>query len=311
MEKIKIICVLGPTASGKTGLGISLAKLYNGEIVSADSMQIYKGAHIASAAADKEEMCGIKHHLLEFLPFDAPFTVYDYLEKARAVIADINSRGKLPIIVGGTGLYINALLDGIRLSPETAQSELRSELEAEYENKGGEYMLSALSKVDPRQAEKLSPNDKRRIVRALEIYKSTGKTKTELDILSKPATGDYDYIALGITASDRENLYNRINARVDMMMEKGLLEEARKAFMLKTDRTNGITQAIGHKEFFPYFEGETTLSEAVENLKRQTRRYAKRQLTWFNKRKDIKWLYFDTCDVLEEAKAILESEGKP
>lgn len=309
MEKIKIICVAGPTAGGKTDLGVRLARAFGGEIVSADSMQLYKGAHIASAAADKAEMCGIKHHLLEFLPYDKPFTVYDYLQAARKAILDIHLRGKLPIIVGGTGLYINALIDGIHLEENTSSVSVRKALEKEYEEKGGEYMLSMLFGIDPKTAQKLNARDKKRIVRALEIYKTTGKTKSELDLASKAREKDYDYTLLGITYKDREKLYDRINRRVDIMLEKGLLDEAKAAFSAENSQTGGAVQAIGHKELFPYFKGETDLDNAVEDLKRQTRRYAKRQLTWFNKREDINWLYADCEDTFLKAVEILERRG--
>ncbi len=305
----KIVCVLGPTASGKSGLGIELAKELDGEVVSADSMQIYRGAHIASAAVSESEADGVPHHLLEFLESDSAFTVYDYLKKARKVIADIHKRGKLPIIVGGTGLYINALLDGIRLDSETGDKKVREELEKEYDEKGGEYLLERLKEFDKAAAEKLNPNDKKRIVRAHEIYRTSGISKTEQDKRSLLSGKDYDYTAIGITYFDRQKLYDRINMRVDIMLENGLLDEAKAAYKRRTDSTAGLNQAIGHKEFFPYFDGEISLDAAIENLKRSTRRYAKRQLTWFNKREDINWIYADREDTLSSARNILERQG--
>lgn len=308
-EKIKMICVCGPTACGKTALGVQLALSLGGEVVSADSMQLYRGAHIASAAADEEEMRGVKHHLLEFLDGDEPFTVYDYLLRARAATEDIHSRGKLPITVGGTGLYINALSDGVKLQAATTDGDLRRALEERFEAEGGEKMLETLKSVDPAAAAKLCEKDKRRIVRALEIFELTGRTKTELDAASKSGGSDYDCTILGITFSDRQLLYDRINARVDLMLEKGLLTEAKAAFDRGENHVGGVAQAIGHKEFFPYFRGEIPLEEAVENLKRQTRRYAKRQLTWFGRREDINWIYADKTDVFTAAKEILERKG--
>lgn len=308
-EKSKIIFVVGPTAGGKTGLGAHIAKILGGEVVSADSMQIYKGMHIASAAAEKEEMQGVPHHLLEFLPYGEKFTVFDYLKIARETINDILSRKKVPVIVGGTGLYVNAIADNIELTDVKTDFIKRKELEQEFDRVGGKTMLDKLRLLDSASAENLHENDKRRIVRAFEIYETTGKTKSQQNILSRKNESPYDSLIIGLNYKDREKLYERINARVDIMLQKGLLDEAKEAFNNKSDRTDGAVQAIGHKEFFPYFKGEISLGEAIETLKRQTRRYAKRQLTWFNQREDIKWIYPDICDAVSECEKILESEG--
>lgn len=303
-KKIPLICVVGPTASGKTDLGIGLAKKYNGEIVSADSMQIYKGISVASAAATEQEMQGVKHHLLEFLELTDTFSVADYVNLAKKTIIDIYSRGKQPILVGGTGLYVNSLVDGITFSEQESDSALRKELEEELANFGGEYMLEKLSQIDPEAAKKLHPNNSRRILRALEVYKTTGKTFTQQNELSKTGDNPFDTVIIAITYEDREKLYERINLRVDKMLENSLLEEAKTTLSLKNGV--GAAQAIGHKELHRYLLNETTLEDAVETLKRETRRYAKRQLTWFRKREDVNWVFADTENVLEKAIEIID-----
>lgn len=301
-EKPKVLVVAGPTASGKTGLGIALAKHFDGEIVSADSMQIYKGMPIASAAPTKEEKEQAVHHLVEFLEPEQRFCVADYVALAKETINGILNRGKLPIIVGGTGLYINSLIDGIEFCEQKPDEEIRKRLEADFETYGGEEMLRRLEKIDIQTAQRLSVSDKRRIIRALEIYETTGVTLTEQNRLSKKNGAPYDAIMVGITYLDREKLYERINKRVDLMLENGILDEARKM------NNKGVTasQAIGHKEFGEYFSGNCTLEEATEKLKRETRRYAKRQLTWFRRDSRINWIYADCDDVLKRAVEIIE-----
>lgn len=290
MSGIKTIFIVGPTASGKTELGIRLAKKFGGEIVSADSMQIYGGIHIASAAPDEEEKRGIRHHMLEFLEPESEFSVADYTKAARKIIKDINSRGRLPIVVGGTGLYINALADNTVFITEKTDSLLRDRLEKRFDNIGGAAMLKELETVDTVSAAKLHPNDRKRIVRAFEVYSLTGETKTRQNELSKTGEKIIDPFFIGITYRDRQKLYGRINLRVDKMLENGLLDEAKAAL---NRNGGGAFQAIGHKELAGYINGECTLEEAAERLKMQTRRYAKRQLTWFNKNERIHWLYPD------------------
>jgi tRNA dimethylallyltransferase len=291
MEKIKTVFVVGPTASGKTALGIEIAKKFGGEVVSADSMQIYKGIHIASAAPDEAETEGIPHHLLEFLDTNTQFSVADYVKKAKECIKDIASRGKLPIIVGGTGLYISSLLDNTVFFEEKTDSELRIELENKFDTLGAEEMLNKLAEFDPETAEKLHPNDRRRIIRAFEVYYTTGKTKTNQNEQSHLIESDLEPLVIGITYDNRELLYERINRRVDIMLENGLLEEAKKVYEMRENK--GGFQAIGHKELFSFFSGETELETAVEHLKMQTRRYAKRQLTWFRRDERINWIFAD------------------
>lgn len=289
---IKTVFVVGPTASGKTTLGIELAKRLDGEIVSADSMQIYKGIHIASAAPDEKEKSGIVHHLTEFLELTDEFSVAEYVTLARKCIHKIAEHGKLPIIVGGTGLYISSLLDNISFSPENTDMELRNKLEEKFDSIGGREMLKELSTFDEAAALKLHPNNRRRIIRAFEVYLQTGKTFTEQNYLSKQTEAVLNPIVIGINFSNRENLYKRINQRVDIMFQNGLLQEAETTYSI-CNNSKGAFQAIGHKELYGYFEHKCTLEEAKENLKRQTRRYAKRQITWFKRDKRINWVYPD------------------
>ena len=305
MNKKKVVFVVGPTASGKTGLAVSLAKKFSGEVISADSMQIYKGIHIASAAPDKDEMQGVPHHLLEFLDTDIQFSVADYVSAAKQKIDEIISRGNLPVIAGGTGLYISALLDNTEFIPEKVDSNLRAELEAELESVGAEEMLRRLSRIDPDTANRLHANDRRRIIRAFEVYKTTGITITQQNENSHLKESDIEPLVIGINFNDREKLYDRINKRVDIMLENGLLKEAQTVY--NSNAKSGGFQAIGHKELFGYFEGKVTLEEAVELLKMQTRRYAKRQLTWFRRDERINWIFADGENPYEKATALVDN----
>lgn len=303
---IKTVFIVGPTASGKTALSIEIAKRFDGEIISADSMQLYKGIHIASAAPDTEEKSGIPHHLLEFLDLTEEYSVADYVLKARECITEINSRGKLPIVAGGTGLYISSLLDNTEFTDQETDFELRHELENKFDSVGAEEMLRKLKEFDPESANRLHPNNRRRIIRAFEVYKLTGKTITEQNELSHQNESFIEPTTIGITYKDREKLYDRINRRVDIMLENGLLEEARTTFSSANGK--GAFQAIGHKEFYDYFEGKISLEEATELLKQQTRRYAKRQMTWFKRDSRINWIYADECEnVAEKAFNIINS----
>lgn len=296
----KVVFVVGPTASGKTALSIVLAKKFGGEIISADSMQIYKGIHIASAAPEKQEQDGIPHHLLEFLELNSSFSVADYTKMARKKIDEISERGKIPIVVGGTGLYISALLDNTKFTDAKTDEKLRGELEKKFDTLGGEEMLKKLSEFDPDSAVRLQPSDKRRIIRCFEIYETTGLTLTQQNALSHLEEPDFEALVIGITYEDREKLYERINLRVDLMLEKGLLQEAKSTFDSRNSK--GAFQAIGHKELYGYINGECSLEEATELLKRQTRRYAKRQLTWFRRDDRINWIYADKGgSIIDEA----------
>ena len=306
-EKIPVLAVVGPTASGKTALSIALAKALDGEIISADSMQIYKGMDIASAKPKKEERAGIPHHMMGVISPEMPYSVADYVEDAGKAIADVWNRKKCPILVGGTGLYVDSLLSGTRFIPSPTDLELRKELQAQYDALGGEAMLQKLKAFDPESAARLHPNNNKRIIRAFEVYRLTGKTMTEALENSHSEPSRYKPVYIGINFADRAVLYDRINRRVDLMLENGLLDEA-KDFFEHTTAT--AAQAIGYKELKPYFDGEVTLDEAVERLKQVTRNYAKRQLTWFKRNPEIHWLYPDTCtkeEFLQQALKIAET----
>ncbi len=300
MDKIKLIVIVGPTASGKTALSIQIAKRFGGEIVSADSMQIYKGMPIASAVPTVEERSGIPHHFIEILEPTHRFTVADYVAKAHTVIADIHSRGNTPIIVGGTGLYIDSLLQNISFADEVDDPVIRTALLAEAEEKGIEVLYHRLTEIDPKAAAKLHQNDKKRIIRALEVYALTGRTFTEQNEASKREPSPYNETIIGIRFADRQKLYDRINRRVDIMLENGLLDEAR-ASLARSSSYPTASAAIGHKELYGYLNGELTLEQAVENLKQATRRYAKRQMTWFNRNEKINWIDADTVDNIYDA----------
>lgn len=302
-KKTKIIVISGPTASGKTGLGIALCKELSGEVVSADSMQIYKGIGVASAQPSEEEKQGIPHHLMSFLDVGTPFSVADYCDAAHKVIADIVKRGKTPIIVGGTGLYINSLVDDIVFS-DIGSTEIRAELEEKLDKFGIEYMYNMLKEIDNEAAEKIEPNNTRRVIRALEVYFASGTTFSKLNELSREKPSRYDAVWLNISFSDRQVLYDRINQRVDIMVQNGLEKEAKQYRNLCSE--NGAGQAIGHKELYPYFDGEISFLEAIENLKTATRRYAKRQITWFTKRDEAISLPFSEDMVKDALKIIKE-----
>lgn len=291
MKKIPIIAVVGPTASGKTSLSINIAKKFSGQVVSADSMQIYEKMDIATAKPTLDEMQGIKHHLIGFQPIDKKFSVAEYVELANACIEKIQEEGDLPIIVGGTGLYIDSLLQNIQFSKEESNTDIRNELTALFDEKGAEYMLGMLREIDPLTADRLHLKDKSRIIRGLEIFKLTGKTMTEQKIISREEESPYEVLYIGINYRDRNVLYDRINRRVDIMLDNGLLKEAEEFYKTSPDTT--ACQAIGYKELSPYFTGEKELSECVEKLKQETRHYAKRQLTWFRKNENIIWVYPD------------------
>lgn len=293
-NKKRLIAVVGPTASGKTSLSIKLAKKYNGEIVSADSMQIYTGMDIATAKPTKEEMQGIPHHLMNFLSPTQSFSVSEYVELAEIAIDDIISRQKQPILCGGTGLYFRSFVENIKFSEEKPNENLRKELNARYKNEGGDVLLKELAEFDEEMAKTLHPNNGKRIIRAIEIYKTTGITMSEHIKRSKEEPSPYELTAIGITFADRQKLYDRINMRVDIMLRNGLLEEAKKFY--GHYKSNTASAAIGYKELKPYLDGEISLGEAVEKLKQETRHYAKRQLTWFRRDKNINWIEADKCD---------------
>ena len=298
MKKIPVIAVVGPTASGKTALAVEIAKKFGGEVISADSMQVYEQMNIATAKPTAEEMQGIPHHLIGFQPISEKFSVADYVCLAAKAVKTVSDAGKLPIIAGGTGLYIDSLLENIKFSEEESNTEVRKELTALFEQNGAECMLSELRRIDPETAARLHPKDKARIIRALEVYKLTGKTMSEQKIISRAEITPYNALYIGINYRSRSILYDRINNRVDKMLDAGLLKEAELFCNMNSDTT--ACQAIGYKELAPYFSGEKSLAACVEALKAETRHYAKRQLTWFRKNKCINWLYPDDYAEINE-----------
>lgn len=297
-SKIPLIAIIGPTASGKTSLAVEICKRIGAEAVSCDSMQIYKGMDIATAKPTVEEMQGIPHHLIGFVNPDESFSVYKYCEFANAAIKDIVSRNKKAVLVGGTGLYYNSLVDNVEYLKDETTSDCREKLKIRAQKEGAEVLLEELRGFDPEAAGKLHVNNVGRIIRALEIFYTTGQTKTRQNELSKVNPSPYDVTAFCLDARDRQHLYDRINKRVDLMLECGLVEEAEQFF--KSQIGNTAKQAIGYKELSPYFNGEKTLEECINNLKMQTRRYAKRQLTWFRRDARMNYLYIDDYKNKEE-----------
>lgn len=286
----KVVVIAGPTASGKTALAIELARALGGEIVTADSMQVYRGFDIGTAKADANERAAAAHHMLDVAAPDESYSAARYVEEAAAVCDDILARGRLPIIAGGTGLYIDSLLSGRDFAERGEGPDLRAELSAEYDERGGEAMLECLRGFDPERAAILHPADKRRIVRAIEIYKLTGRTITEHDACTKTLPPRYDAARIVLNYSERSALYARIDARVDEMCTRGLFDEV--AGLLRAGVPENCTamQAIGYKEAVRALRGEITRAEAVEQVKLASRRYAKRQLTWFRRWEDALWI---------------------
>ena len=287
MQKQKVVVIGGPTASGKTDLSIRLAKKINGEIVSADSMQIYKEMNIGTAKPDEDERQGIKHYMLDIINPDERYSVADYKRQAKIAIQEIINKGKTPIVVGGTGLYIDSLIYEIEYVDIQTDLEYRKQLEERVEKEGLQKLYEEAKKIDEYAMEKISPNDKKRILRVLEIYKQTGKTKTQLDKQSRKDV-QYDYKVFAINM-DREILYNRINKRVDIMIQKGLIDEVKQIYN-KYKMFPTAMQALGYKEVVEYLEDKITKEEMIEKIKQESRRYAKRQLTWFRKNKQTIWL---------------------
>ena len=291
MSKPLVVVVLGPTASGKTSLGIEIAEKFGGEIVSADSMQIYENMDIATAKPTVHELSRVKHHLIGFVPVGEKFSVAKYKEKATQAIDDILSRGKLPVVVGGTGFYIDTLVKNTEFL-DYEESDIREKLEVRCDKKGIESLYNELKEIDPKSADRLHINDTKRIIRALEVYYSTGKTISEQDEASHLTESKYRWCLIGLKAQNRQYLYDRINLRVDIMLQEGLIEETREFFAREVSAT--AAQAIGYKELKPYLDSLVSLEEALEKLKMESRRYAKRQLTWFRRNSDIHWLDIDT-----------------
>ena len=291
MEQIPVVAVVGPTASGKTALAVALAQRLNGEVISADSMQVYKGVPIGTAQPSFQERKGIPHHLIGVLDLSQEYNAAKYAETAREIISDIWKRGKLPVLAGGTGLYVSALLHNTCFLPEEEDLTLRKTLEEQVRREGSERLLQQLKALEPEAAEKIDPHNIKRVIRAVELCMKTGKTAAQRAQESHKEPSPYTVCALGLRFSDREVLYLRINQRVDEMIKSGLLEEAKNFFAASPSVT--AMQAIGYKELLPYFNGEISLEDAVETIKRESRRYAKRQMTWFRREEFVFWLDVD------------------
>ena len=299
MSKPKVVVICGPTASGKTALSIELAKKINGEIISSDSMQIYKDMDIGTAKPLKEEMQGIKHYMLDFVEPNKRYSVADFKKDAEKAIEDILEKGKVPIVVGGTGLYVDSLIYGIEYQDIKFDEQYRKELENRAEQEGLESLYNEAKQIDPQAMEKISANDQKRILRVLEIYKATGKNKTEQEIESRKNGIKYDYKVFAINM-DREKLYDRINKRVDIMIEQGLIQEVQD-LLGKYEEFPTAMQGLGYKEVVEYLQGEISKEEMIDKIKMETRRYAKRQITWFKKNKQTIWIEpHDLQKILDE-----------
>lgn len=294
----KILAVAGPTASGKTALAIELAKRFSGEVVSCDSMQIYKGMDVGTAKPDKEEMSGIPHHMIDIATPEERFSVAEYCRLARAAIDEIHSRGKLPILAGGTGLYMDSVLNNTDFKDFQGDAAFCSEMQSLAERQGNHAVHRLLFEKDPTAAQSIHPNNLKRVIRALEVCHVTGKTFTQVNAESirKPV---YDAYVLGIE-TDRQLLYDRIDRRVDIMLERGLLDEVKQLKAAGIGRDTTAMQAIGYKELLDFLDGAVSLQAAVDKIKQESRRYAKRQLTWFRRNPDINWVGIGTDKQLEE-----------
>ena len=309
----KIICIVGPTASGKTALSIALAKELGSEIVSADSMQIYKGMDIGTAKPTVEEMQGIPHHMLSIIEPNEDYSVARYVSEASLIVDEILAKGKTPIIVGGTGLYIDSLVKGTEFAELEEDKEYRSELFSLCEKEGAARLHKMLSEVDPERAAQIHENNVKRVIRALEVYKATGRTITEHDEESLKKPPKYDATYIGLMYEDRQKLYDRINLRVDLMEKAGLLREVEEILASGVSPQATSMQAIGYKELVSYFEGRCSLEEAKEAIKQGSRRYAKRQMTWFKRNERTNWISADKAknlsDILQTSMNFISFKG--
>lgn len=300
----KIIAIAGPTASGKTSLSIGLAKKYNGEIISADSMQFYREMNIGTAKPDMAEREGIVHRMIDILDITESFSVSDFCERCEREVGEVLSLGRLPIMCGGTGFYVDSFLDGIKFGQFENDPELRERLNLELSEVGVDAMFERLCKVDPDNT--VDRHNPKRVLRALEVYELTGKTLAQWNAESRLEPPKHESLIIGLRFEDRERLYERINLRVDMMMEAGLLDEVRRLVSMGLADTVTAGQAIGYKEFYPYLEGTASLEECVEKLKQESRKYAKRQMTWFRRNPRIKWITLD--DISSDGALAVASE---
>lgn len=301
--KPPVIAITGPTGAGKSALGAALAQKLGGEVVSCDSMQIYRGLEIGTAQPTPEERAMAPHHLVGFLDWDQEFSVSDYVDIAGRVIGDIHRRKKLPILVGGTGLYARSLLRGFTFQEEARDEALRESLYEEVRKLGPEALHSRLAALDPKSAGEIHPNNVKRVLRALEYCVLSGEPFSNQAERSRKAESPYRTVQFCPVFRDRQKLYRRIDRRVDQMLEAGLLTEAEAFYQYcrRAGRPPTAAQSIGYKELFPYFEGKAALEEAVENIKRESRRYAKRQLTWFSREPEARFLYMDELGSIEAA----------
>ncbi len=289
----RVICVVGPTATGKTKMGVALAKRFGGEVVSVDSMQIYRGMTIGTAAPTAEEMDGVRHHMVAIADPAESWSVARFTEQADLCIGDILRRGKCPVLVGGTGLYLDSILSGRTFAPGHSGGEIRKSLQAELAREGIESLYRQLREIDPETAARLPIRDEKRILRALEVYRETGETLTAHDARTRLRPPKYRACTIGLTFRDRADLYARIDRRVDTMVERGLLREVEALLQTGLPETATALQAIGYRQFLSVYRGDTPVSEAVAEVKLRSRQYAKRQLTWLRRKDDIHWLLWE------------------
>ena len=289
----RVICVVGPTATGKTKMGVALAKRFGGEVVSVDSMQIYRGMTIGTAAPTAEEMDGVRHHMVAIADPAESWSVARFTEQADLCIGDILRRGKCPVLVGGTGLYLDSILSGRTFAPGHSGGEIRKALQAELAREGIESLYRQLREIDPETAARLPIRDEKRILRALEVYRETGETLTAHDARTRLRPPKYRACTIGLTFRDRADLYARIDRRVDTMVERGLLREVEALLQTGLPETATALQAIGYKQFLSVYRGDTPVSEAVAEVKLRSRQYAKRQLTWLRRKDHIHWLLWE------------------
>ena len=300
----RILVVTGPTASGKTAAALELCLRLGGELVSADSMQVYRGMDVGTAKSGLEERLGVPHHLIDILDPDQPFSVADYATAARTALRDILARSRVPVVCGGTGQYISALVDELVFHASPPDEIVRERLQDDAEALGNAAMLERLRRIDPEAAGRLHMNDRRRILRALEVYETTGRTFTEMNRLSHPAVREFDFRTYVLNL-DKETLYRRCDLRVDQMMERGLLQEVEGLLAKGILPTAQSMQAIGYKELVVYLEGKSSLEESIAQIKQSTRNYAKRQLTWFRGFKEASWIDLESLPELEIPETIL------
>ncbi|MGO5095986.1 tRNA (adenosine(37)-N6)-dimethylallyltransferase MiaA [Agathobaculum sp. LCP25S3_E8] len=308
----RLICICGPTASGKTALSVALAKQLHTEIISADSMQIYRGMNIGTAKPTTNERQGIPHHLLDICEPDEPFSVARYVELADAAAQDVLSRGMTPIVVGGTGLYMDALIECSIFSGDETDLTVRQKYQDMADAQGNLAVHALLAAVDPESAQRLHPNNLKRVIRALEVYEQTGLTIGEFNRRHKRPAPKYSAVKIGVCPTDRQTLYDRIDKRVDQMLSDGLLQETQD-LLAKGALTGTAAQAIGYKELLTFLEGRDTLDSCVQLLKQHSRNYAKRQLTWLKRDDSIHWIYYnrdeDFSDILQEATEYLQNQS--